>query len=96
MNDFSLKNSYRLGVSNCKSNKNDGEKLKTCSNHEFLWLRGGEGVDLSLGEISLKNSHKSLRDLRFEVGERRGSFSLCVGRDICVAQPLHEVVKGYL
>ena len=79
-----------------KSNKIKGEMLKTCSNHEFLWSREGEGVDLHLSGISLKNSHKSLRDLRFEVGERRGSFSSSVGQDSCVAQPLHEVVKAYL
>ena len=67
-----------------KSNKIKGGLLKTCSNHEFLWSKEGEGVDLSMGEISLKNSHKSLRDLRFGVGGRRGSLLgfLCVWDEV--------------
>ena len=60
-----------------KSNKIKGGFLKTCSNREFLWSKEGEGVDLSMGEISLKNSHKSLRDLGFGVGEEeREPFSV--------------------
>ena len=31
-----------------KSSKNKGEMLKTCSNHEFLWCKEREEVDLSL------------------------------------------------
>ena len=34
-------------------------------------------MGLSLGEISLKNSHKYLGDLRYGVGERRWSLLLC-------------------
>lgn len=37
-----------------KSNSIKGV-LKTCSNHIFLWSKEGEGVELSLGEISLTN-----------------------------------------
>ena len=34
-----------------------GKKLKTCSNHEFLWCKEGEGVDLSLDRTtSLQSS----------------------------------------
>jgi hypothetical protein len=40
-------------------------------------MRGG--VDLSLGEISLKNSHKSLRDLGFGVGESEREPFLVLG-----------------
>ena len=70
--------------------------LKTCSNREFLWSKEGEGVDLSMGEISLKNSHKSLRDLRFGVGGRRGSFLGFVCVFGCVAQPSTGLVEGYI
>jgi hypothetical protein len=68
--------------------------LKTCSNREFLWSKEGEGVDLSMGEISLKNSHRSLRDLGFGVGERRGSLLgfLCVWNEVLNPHP--EWVRG--
>ena len=45
--------------------------LKTCSKCNLLWLKDGEGPDLSRGERSDKNSHRSLRDLGFGVGDKR-------------------------
>ena len=44
--------------------------LKTCSKCDLLWLKDGDGPDLSRGERSDKNSQGSLRDLRFGARER--------------------------
>ena len=43
--------------------------LKTCLKCDLLWLKDGEGPDLSRGERSDKNSQESLRDLRFGARE---------------------------
>ena len=43
--------------------------LKTCSKCDLLWLKDGEGPDLSRGERSDKNSQESLLDLRFGARE---------------------------
>jgi hypothetical protein len=43
--------------------------LKTCSNHKLLWSKERGGVDVCLDEISLKNSHKSLKNAQIPLSQ---------------------------
>ena len=96
MVDSSLKNSYLPSCLQPPRVTRSMGMLKTCSKHDFIWLKDGEGLDLSRGERSDKNSQESLWDLRFGVRESEREHLCSYEWLEWSGQPSHVGVRGYL
>lgn len=73
-----------------------GEMLKTCSNHDLLWSKEGEGVDLSLDWKISQELSQTLPGSRIWCRGVRGRTFRVVGCLKRTGQPSPRVGEGYI